>query len=151
MDFLRSLTNGLQLNSIELRATLRQLHAKVDNAAELKLKVGLLADEAEKVCKLQRRLNSYSERLDTTKRALETKETDVKEKAHHFISLELEVEPARAAISRGERLMRDSIERVFTRYFSLKRTQASGYRDLINAVLADAQALWSASVATVPA
>lgn len=72
---------------------------------------------------------------------METKESDIKEKAHDSCRLEMELKSAQAAISRAQKAMQDLAERGSTRYSSLLRTQASGYRDLLNALLADSQAL----------
>lgn len=56
----------------------------------LELKVGLLVDETGKDGEVRQRLYAQEKELVLTKRALEAREADAKEKAHNCGCLELE-------------------------------------------------------------
>lgn len=68
------------------------------------------------------------------------KEADMKEKVYDCGCLELKLKSEQAAISWGERVMRDSVEHVCTEYSLLLLTRPLIYRDLLNAVVANAEA-----------
>lgn len=106
---------------------------------ELKLKVGLLADEPGKSGDIKRLQNSPEKKLDSTKWELEAKEVNLNEKAGDCGRLELVLRSAQAAISRCERLMRDLAQHVYTGYTSVICAQASRYWDRVSVVLGDAQ------------
>lgn len=79
-------------------------------------------DEAGKVGNMQRHLDAQTWQLDSTKRALKTKVAVVNEKAHECGRLELVLKPAHTAVSKGERVMRDFVDRVYTEYSLLLGT-----------------------------
>lgn len=103
------------------------------------MEVELLAYDAGKVVKMQRRLVAQAMEMDMTKRVLEAKETEIKEKGYNFGHLKLELESARAAISRVAKVMRDFIEWARARYMSLMCVRTQSYRDFFNVALGDAQ------------
>lgn len=64
------------------------------------MKLRLLMDDAGEVGKMHLKLDVQAKQLNSTKRTLEAKEADVKEKAHECSRLELVLKSMRTAISR---------------------------------------------------
>lgn len=74
MELLRSPVDEVQSKRSKCEVTIRQLGAMVGKIEELEMKDGLLVDDAGWVGKLQRRLDAQEKGLDSTKRALKTKD-----------------------------------------------------------------------------
>lgn len=104
---LQSLSGEMRSKHSECESTTGLLDVKVEKVEVLELNVGLLVDKAGNVGEMQQQLHAQERELDSTKRMLEARKADVREKTHDFGLLKLVQKSARAATSRGERLMRN--------------------------------------------
>lgn len=135
LDLVRVLTERVQKAQRESATTTRQLFERDGEICELEVNVRLCADDAVTVADLQKQLAARITQISNTEKSSSNLNRSLSSMTGRHSALRAELDSARAAIGRGERVIKDFVDSVCKWYSSLACTQSAYYRDRLNAVL----------------
>lgn len=139
LEVVCTLVDGVQKAQRKLEDTTRYLTTKKVKIGALELKVRLLTDTSVVVSELKKQLAARDAQIAVLEESFGDLNKIWASPTRSRGALLMEKDSARAATTRGERLIRKFADKVCTAYSSLVHAKSSSSRDHLNAVLDDVQ------------